>query len=159
MNAYNYDSIVSRAEADALKEMIFKRARERAEALDSEVKSSYTSNMQSDIMDLARESFVASKNPFSMEDVKTEETAVKLTEEKKEIGFPERKIEEIKSNIVYRNKAVNEQAVNSVRDANMAEARADFNKKKSFMGALNFLNSQASIALIKAGGKSFEAIA
>ena len=59
MSSYNYDSIVSRNEAEALKEMIFKRARERADALDKEVKTSYTSDIQNDVMDLARDSFVS----------------------------------------------------------------------------------------------------
>ena len=41
----------------------------------------------------------------------------------------------------------------------MSEARNVFGRKKSFLGALEFLNSQASIALVKNQGKTFEAIA
>ena len=160
MSSYNYDSIVSRHEAEALKEMIFKRARERAEALDKEVKTSYTSDIQNDVMDLARDSFVSSKNPFSSV-VEAKEPSKTETENKKEeeIGFPQKKIDEVKSRIVYRNKTVNDEIVGGEREANMAEARADFAKKESFMGALNFLNSQASIVLVKSTGKTFNAMA
>ena len=44
-------------------------------------------------------------------------------------------------------------------NSNMADAREDFVKKPSFMGALDFLNSQATISLVKSKGKSFDAIA
>ena len=55
--SYNFNSYVNKGEADALKEMIFKRAQERSKA--------YTDDVQSDVMDLARESFVSNGNPFS----------------------------------------------------------------------------------------------
>ena len=76
MNNYNLNSTVTSQEAEALKEMIFKRARERAKALNEDVQSSFTSSIQNDVMDLARDSFVASKNPFSqiVETPKQEET-------------------------------------------------------------------------------------
>ena len=61
MSNYKYDSIVSKTEVEALKDMIFKRARERAEALNKTVQENYTSSVQKDVMDIARESFVASK--------------------------------------------------------------------------------------------------
>ena len=41
----------------------------------------------------------------------------------------------------------------------MQEARAGLSNKKSFMGALNFLNSQAAISLIKTRGNKFEMLA
>jgi hypothetical protein len=41
----------------------------------------------------------------------------------------------------------------------MTDARNEFSQKSTFLGALDFLNSQASISLIKNKGKSFEALA
>lgn len=150
MSNYKFDSIVSRSEADALKEMIFKRARERAEALAEDINTSYTSSVKNELMDIARDSFVSSKNPFAVKEEKKPEEP-----ENKEIGFPQRKIEEIKSQINYRTKDIAGKEVDSA----MRDAGVDFRKKQSFIGALDFLNSQATIALINKRGKSFEALA
>ena len=104
MNTYSYDSIVNRQEAEALKEMIFKRARERAESFDTEIKDSYTTGMQNEVMNLARNSFVATKNPFSIDTFEkttvidhqkniTEEniTSEDLREEAGGLGFEQKK--------------------------------------------------------------------
>lgn len=160
MSRFNYKSTVGSTEAAALKEMIFKRARERAESLDNEVKASYSDDVQNDVMNIARDSFVTTKNPFSMiaEGNKKPEPTPKAKEDTG-LGFPQRKIDEIKSNIVYRNKEISENTSRKAVESTMDDARADFKKKDTFIGALNFLNSQASIALIKTSGKSFDAIA
>ena len=42
---------------------------------------------------------------------------------------------------------------------NMAEAREALSSKKSFMGALNFLNSQAAVSLIRTRADKFEIMA
>ena len=55
--SYKFDSIVSKNEAAALKDMIFKRAQERAK--------SFNDDAQADVMDMARDSFVSKDNPFS----------------------------------------------------------------------------------------------
>ena len=55
--AYKFDSIVNKSEADALKDMIFRRVQERSKGMSDEV--------QTDVMDLARDSFVSKDNPFS----------------------------------------------------------------------------------------------
>lgn len=158
--------IVSQSEVAALKEMIFKRASERAQALTDEVQSSYTSSIQLDVMDLARDSFVSSKNPFSQkveQEIKTSavesETKTETKSETPEIGFAKRSVEEIKSQIHYRNMNVNSNIVNREVESTMDEARADFSKKSTFMGALDFLNSQASIALVQKRDSKFEALA
>ena len=52
MSKCTYNSIVSASEAEALKEMIFKRARERAEAMTKDVDSTYTTSIKNDIKDL-----------------------------------------------------------------------------------------------------------
>lgn len=54
--AYKFDSIVNKSEADALKDMIFRRVQERSKGMSDEV--------QTDVMDLARDSFVSKDNPF-----------------------------------------------------------------------------------------------
>ncbi len=152
MRSYNYDSIVSKAETEALKEMIFKRARERAESLNKETQDSYTSNVQNDIMEIAHNSFAASKNPFAP---KTTEEQTKHSLTNNNIGFSERKVNEIKEKItVYKKQKENNEVSN-----NMEEARESLENKKTFVGALNFLNSQASISLVNKRKKGFEAIA
>ena len=167
MNNYRFNSIVSNSEQDALKEMIFKRARERAQAITDEVQADFTSTVQNEVMDLARNSFVASKNPFAQlqasaiteEEKEEAPEAVEEAEDTREIGFARRQVNDIKSQINYRNKTSNlEISSREVQEA-MASARQDFSKNSSFVGALEFLNSQATISLIKNKGKSFEALA
>lgn len=162
MSSYKFDSIVNRQEAEALKELIFKRARERAEGMTKETQEAYTSSIRNDIMDLARNSFSAERNPFAAKQdsqSKPEAAAEEHDNKNEEIGFPERHIDEIKSRIVYKNKVQQEETVHAEIEETMADARAGFNKKTSFMGALNFLNSQASISLVNKKGKKFEALA
>ena len=57
------------------------------------------------------------------------------------------------------NFSASERIKNATLEENMVEARGEFSSKSTFMGALNFLNSQASIALVNSKGKSFSAIA
>ena len=160
MSNYSFNSTVSSQEAAALKEMIFKRARERAQALADDVQSTYTSSMQNDVMDLARDSFVSNKNPFSQVIEKTEE--VQKEEEPKnsaEICFARRNVDEIKAQIQYRNQVNNSDLAMAQVNSTMLEGRDEFVKKAGFMGALNFLNAQATISLVKNKGQSFEALA
>ena len=157
-------SIVSQSEATALKEMIFQRARERANALTEDVQNSFTTSIQNDVMDLARNSFVANKNPFSQQEIveqkNVEPKAVEPIETKSpEIGFSKRRVEEIKTQIKSRNNDVNATISTKEIESAMNEARVGLDKKTTFMGALDFLNSQASIALVKNRGKVFEALA
>ena len=163
MSSYNYkSSIVSRSETEALKEMIFKRAKERAEALNKETQTQYTSAIQNDVMDIARESFAASdrSNPFAKIIEIPEEKKEQNSEKKVEnIGFKQRISENIKSEIEHKNKVIKEDIINMEVTSNMIEARNEFANKKTIMGALNFLNSQASIALVNDKSKSFDAIA
>ena len=166
MSGYDYNnSIVSRSETEALKEMIFKRARERAEALNADTQEQYTTSVQRDVMDIARDSFVSTtkNNPFAQIVEKAEAKAkaepVKEEEKKEEIGFPQRITSDVKSQIEYKNKTIKENIVKTEVTSNMIEARNEFANKKTIMGALNFLNSQASIALVNGNSKSFDAIA
>ena len=155
--SYSFNTLVSKEEQQALKEMIFQRARERAQSFNQEVQNSYTTAIQNDVMELARDCFISTKNPFcdTKEDVKIETKQ----EQKPEVGFKQRNIEEIKAQIKYRNQVSSEKAANITLENNMADARKEFGQKSTFLGALEFLNSQASISLIKNKGKSFEALA
>lgn len=164
MSNYTYDSIVSRSEAEALKDMIFKRVRARAEALNENTQNSYTTTIKSDVMELARDSFVANKNPFSILDnnktgtnsTKPEETVNNQTEDNS-IGLSERK--QIKTQIHSKTQEFNNNIASATIESNMDDIRENLSQKSHFMGALDFLNSQASIALINKKGKSFEAVA
>ena len=58
--------------------MIFKRVKDRAATLETEVNNSYTSDIQNDLMDIARSSFEAKRNPFT-QIAKTETKNATLT--------------------------------------------------------------------------------
>ena len=163
--SYKFDSIVGKNEAAALKEMIFKRAQERAQSFNEEE--------QDDVMDMARNSFVSKDNPFSRiidnnnlnndntvrtkSDTLPAENAPKKVQAnnapaKEEIGFPQREIK------LQQNQVINNQITTMQINNNMAEAREALSSKKSFMGALNFLNSQAAISLIRTRADKFEVV-
>ena len=153
--SYKFDSIVNKHEADALKDMIFKRARERAKA--------FNEDTQSDVMDMARESFVSKNNPFSKiientnninpeQKVKNKQEVVVEPQEKDDIGFP---VKELK---LQQNRNINSQLTAATINNNMAEAREALSNKKSFMGALNFLNSQAAVSLMRTRADKFEVV-
>ena len=162
MNTATYDSIVNRQEVDALKEMIFKRARERAQSFTDDVQAGYTTLVQNDIMDLARDSFVETKNPFTKikeEQQPVAQDKVKQETNHQEIGFAKRQVDEVKAQVYSTNKKFNTLIANTEVEATMQEARVALEQKTSFVGALDFLNSQASIVLVKNRGKAFEAMA
>ena len=159
MSTFGFNTTVSSQEAEALKEMIFKRARERAQALNQEVQSDYTTAIQNDIMDLARDSFVATKNPFSCQEENEKHETNNNEDKAREIGFAKREVHEIKKQIEIKNKNSNTDFVQNEIESTMSAASENYSKKTSFIGALEFLNSQASIALIKNKGQYFEALA
>lgn len=158
MTNYNFRTTVNKQEAEALKEMIFKRARERAKTLNEETQNSYTEKIQTDIMDFARKSFVSEKNPFTqIKENKAEEITDKA-DKRQEIELAKERIKEIKAQINNKNKVLNQDLSNIEIQNTMLEARNQINKKSNFIGALDFLNSQASIALVKNRGQNFEAV-
>ena len=150
--SYKFDSIVSKNEAAALKDMIFKRAQERSK--------SFNEDAQADVMDMARDSFVSKDNPFSkiIENTKPENKTVEAEAvEKKQkddgVGFPMPK--EVK---LQQNQVINNQITSSAINSNMREAREALTNKKSFIGALNFLNSQAAVSLMRTRADKFEIV-
>ena len=145
---YKFDSIVNKSEANALKEMIFRRVRERSENL--------AENVQEDVMNVARDSFVSKNNPFSqIINTPIENKEIKH-EEKPEIGFPQK---ELNQRAVEESRVIKEQILAATVQSTMSDARNTLNNKKSFVGALEFLNSQAAASLLKTRSDKFEAIA
>lgn len=147
------NSFVSNNEANALKEMIFNRVRERSQVMSEDV--------QADVMDVARDSFVSRNNPFSQIIQGTAEAAaVKEAEikakETEEIGFPQR---QLKARAVEQARAVKDNLTASAVNNTMNEARVSLSNKTSFMGALNFLNSQAAVSLHRTPSGKFSALA
>ena len=166
MHTFNTHTTVNRQEAEALKEMIFNRVRARAEALNKETQNSYVDNVQTELMDLARTSFVSNKNPFSSSKpsstveipAKEEVTLTQTTSNNIEgLGFETPKSKYINSQIKLKTDISNEELTKSAVMATMDEASKSLQSKSTFMGALNFLNSQASIAIVNKTGKRFEA--
>lgn len=152
--SYKFDSIVNKQEADALKEMIFRRVRERSNSMNEEV--------QTEVMDMARDSFVSSNNPFSQivekTNVQPESNPKELVQkgvDNENIGFA---MPQKLPKAFNQSHLINEQVANAEIKNNMREARAGLSNNKSFMGALNFLNSQAAISLIKTRSDKFEMI-
>ena len=141
--------IVDSQEANALKAMILKRAQEKAQT--------YTDDVQSDIMDIARESFVSKDNPFSQIASQGEPPVKAEAASETGIGFPQREAK--LPQISRQSKTVNEQIASSAIKNNMLEARNTLSNKQSFMGALNFLNTQAAVSLIRTRADKFEIIA
>ena len=141
--------IVDNQEANALKAMILKRAQEKSQT--------YTDDVQSEVMDIARESFVSKNNPFSQIASASEPVSHGNVNKDEGIGFP---VKEPKlSQISRQNNIVNEQIASSAIKNNMLEARNTLSNKQSFMGALNFLNTQAAVSLIRTRADKFEIIA
>lgn len=167
---YQLNSYVNRKEAEALKELIFRRAKERSDVM--------TGDVQADIMSIARESVVQSKNPFAKiftqtaQEVKnTSEDVVTAVEEKvsplgkfvetieseaEEVGFPQK---DLSPAAVNQYKEYQEEASARQIQSTMREAREGLTSKKSFMGALEFLNSQAAVSLLNKRAKGLEIVA
>ena len=140
---------IDRRETASIKDAIFKRAREKSNQLAEEKSENYTAQIQSDVMDIARESLRPSpQNPFSqfMDNIGIQNTAIK--EEKvsdKDLSKKEN-VRTVKRNI----ESASESAlVNSVKDETMTEARNQFRQGTNLMATLNFLNTQAAIKMAR----------
>ena len=168
MNTFNTSTTVNRQEAEALKEMIFNRVRARAEAMNQEVQTSYTDSFQAEVMDLARTSLTSSKNPFVTDsetvhkeqavEVKPEKISLEKSVEKFDgLGFETQKASFIASQIKLNTTTKNEEITKNAISSTMDDAQKSLQNKSTFIGALNFLNSQASIAIVNKTGKRFEA--
>jgi len=167
MSSYSYTGIVSKAETEALKELIFNRARQRAENLAKDTQEKYTSSFREDIMDIARNSFNSPGNPFAQktelvhnENQKVRENQPQVKERHNDIGFKQRTTENnIKEIIKFRNDLSKEKIANNEISGIMQQAGAEFTTSKNFTGALEFLNSQASIYMAGERKAKFDTIA
>lgn len=170
MNTFSTHSTVNRQEAEALKEMIFNRVRARAEAMNKDVQDSYVDKVQTELMDIARVSLTNTRNPFATQDEKpiTEQaikpepetvTVEKATKDIDHFGFATQQAEYISSQIRLKTTTKNEEIAKYTIESTMDDAHQSLEKKSSFMGALNFLNSQATIALVNKKSQRFEATA
>lgn len=157
--SYQFNSIVNRTEAEALKEMIFNRVRERSQSISEDI--------QADVMDVARNSFVSDNNPFSniikpventnvSEKVPAEKVETTEVSEQGEIGFP---VHKPQHQIFSQTRLLEGQYTEAAVADTMQQARAGLYNKQSFMGALEFLNSQAAVSLIRTRADKFEALA
>jgi hypothetical protein len=161
MGYFVKNSIVPPHEVDALKDMIYKRARERAQLLANEVQNSYTTSFHDEIMISARESLSSVKNPFltKVENNNIEKPNETNIVERNEIESAKKNVEDIKTQIHKKNNEERNNIAENTIQAVMDNARVNLSNKQSFIGALNFLNSQASIVLIKKNCINFEATA
>lgn len=158
MNTNYKSAIVNQQEVNTLKNIIFSRVRERTDSLVNEE--------HGEVMDLARNSFVSENNPFSAIIKRTEESFRSAAENKTntagqddtqtdEIGFS---VKHVASQLSNQNRIISEQIAAATINNTMYEAREGLSSKKSFMGALNFLNSQAAVSLIKTRADRFEIV-
>ena len=156
-----FNFIVNNTEMNALKEMILKRAAEKAEQK--------TEEEHTEIMDMARNSFISKNNPFSQiaNQSTTETSSFSSTNDKvnkasstketnlnktHEIGFP----------IKQQDKIIQTRVLNNIKNqtliSNMKDARESLNQNLQINTAVKFLNNQALISLLKEKSKTFEII-
>ena len=140
---------IDRKETASIRDAIFKRAKEKAEALTEEKSEKYTSQVQSDVMDIARESIQASPmNPFNqfLDNIKQQNNIIveEKPVQKETPKFGKLYKKELKRNI---ESASNETFENSVKNETMTEARNQFRQGTNLMATLNFLNTQAAIKM------------
>jgi len=160
MQSYDSKSIVSKTEAQALKELIFNRARQRAEALSNDTQNKYTDSFRNELMDIARKSFNTPENPFARKIEETKKTEVVKSQPQQQIGFKQKTSEEnIKEIIKLKNEIARESIIHKEIAEVMDNNGSDFAKRKNFTGALDFLNAQAGIYMAGKNKTSFEAIA
>lgn len=158
MQSYESKMIVSQSEVLALKELIFNRARQRAEALADDTKTKYTASFRDEVMDIARKSFDTNNNPFAQNQKKS--TAINNVEKQESVGFKQKtSAENIKKIIKAKSELVNEKIANREISGIMDDAGAEHIRTRNFTGALDFLNTQAVIKLADKNKSSFEAIA
>ena len=146
---------IDRAETASIKDAIFKRAREKAEAITEAKKENYTTQVQNDVMEIAREDVKASSmNPFNqfMDNLGIQNgqpesfdplDKIKPKSEIEQIPPKNPEIKEVKHNI----ESVSDKTFsNSVKEENMKAARQQF--RSNLSATLNFLNTQAAIQMV-----------
>lgn len=139
---------IDRKETASIKDAIFRRAREKAEALTEEKSENYTSQVQKDVMDIARETIKPSPmNPFNqfMDNLGIQNGQPTVSETNQQPVTDTEKLKETYTKELKRNiESVSHQAfANSVKEETMTEARNQF--RSNLNATLSFLNTQAAI--------------
>ena len=144
---------IDRKETASIKDAIFKRAREKAEALTEEKAENYTSQVQKDVMEIARETIKPSPmNPFNqfMDNLGIQNGQPTASEniQPQQVTDTE-KLKETYTRELKRNiESVSSQAfANSVKEETMTVARNQF--RSNLNATLSFLNTQAAIKAAK----------
>ena len=162
MQNLNLNNFVNETERESLKEAIFKRSREKTEALQKDLQNDFAQSLKSEIMASARESFKAPNNPFSTDNLKLEalnkikNDSIKHAKNKLDTREVKQKLNKFKT---YNNANVQELQVKKEIETTMLAARESLSNRKGFMGALDFLNAQATISLIEKKQGYFSALA
>ena len=160
MQSYESKMIVSQSEVQALKELIFNRARQRAEALANDTKTQFTTSFRDEVMDIARKSFNTNNNPFAQKINQVQNQTNNKVEKQQTVGFKQKtSAENIKEIIKAKNQLINERAASQEISGIMDNAGSEYKNTQNFTGALSFLNAQAGIRLADRNKSSFEAIA
>ncbi len=147
MSNINFNLNTGKEDFHSLKEAIFKRAREKAEALNREVKESYTDDIKSDVMESARIS--VRNNPFI--NLLEEREIVEEKQPVKEVNRPEilhsREVNYKRTKTRrFPSKINNELYTAAVREGMMREASETIRQNQNVLNSLRFLNTQAAIA-------------
>ena len=159
-------SSIDRAETASIKEAIFRRAREKSNTLATEKNENYSTQVQNDVMEIARESITESPmNPFNqfmenmglnaknvVNNIQSQNVANSApVQQEAKVSQTIPNLEEIYTKEVKRNieSVSNKTFVNSVKDETMTAARNQFRQGTNLMATLNFLNTQAAIRMAK----------
>ena len=142
---------IDRAQTVSIKEAIYKRAREKANALISKKNDDCTEQIQNDIMESAHESIRETAcNPFNrfLENISVNPTDTEVVQDTEKYSNTT-DIEEIFTREVKKNieSATNSDFVNSIKEETMKAAREQFSQNFDFTATLKFLNTQAAIRM------------
>ena len=152
----NVKPSIDRAETASVKDAIFKRAREKAQAITEEKSENYTAQVQNDVMDMARENIKASPmNPFKqfMDNLGIQNGQIEpsdpLDKIKPKSETEQPKVEQVFTQELKRNiESVSDKTFSdSVKEETMNVARQQF--RSNLNATLNFLNTQAAIQMAK----------
>ncbi len=150
MSNINFNLNSGKEDFTSLKEAIFRRAREKAEALNSEVKESYTNDIKADVMESARIS--VRNNPFVnlLEERETPVENKHVSEVKRPEILHSRNIEFKRTKSKRFPSRINSELYTAaVREGTMREASETLRQNQNVLNSLKFLNTQAAIALNK----------
>ena len=160
---------IEHKDVSLIKEAIFKRAREKAEQMNDEKSSQYTSDVKNDVMEIASADFRSTEfNPFnkfkesmglnkpnatvetqSTEEVQKAQTEPTLNDKVQNTASTSNNTFEIKPLKHNIERVNNSNFTEAVKDETMTAARNQFRQARNLITSLNFLNAQAAIQMAK----------